>query len=239
MDKSTASNSGQNGSADAAKPNKISPQTLSETQFDNSVPADSTRKGCLCKSLTEQESLSFKPNVVSSGVEQQQEAAASSQDETQPDKESVLSTKASGSTIEKLSDENSTSMLAIVISAVMLMASDCPRIPDEYLEYTKNYLECFTDSDGQLPHNIKGILNYIQYLRENGMVRPIGEESQHDIPRGSVGIAEEEEEESKTGRSSHLPKQHKEKLRIHHITQAPERYYKRKVKKKQALQHRG
>lgn len=84
------------------------------------------------------------------------------------------------------------SMLAIAISCVMLMASEYPRIPDEYLEHTKNYLDCIKDETEGHPPNIQGILKHINYLRDNGLVRPIGEESVASIPRGSVGIVEAE-----------------------------------------------
>lgn len=96
--------------------------------------------------------------------------------------------------METASNENA-SMLAVAISTVMLMASEYPRIPDEYLEYTKNYLDCIKDQNQQNPPNIKGILKHINYLRDNGLVRPMGEESKEEIveeaDRGGVGIAEE------------------------------------------------
>lgn len=135
------------------------------------------------------------------------------------------------------SNEN-TSMLAIAISTVMLMASEYPRIPDEYLEYTKDYLDCIKDENEQNPPNVAGILKHINYLLDNGLVRPIGEESKEEIPepeapRGSVGIAEGEdggggaeeggEETEGAQRSPRVRghRRHQERLRSSHITPIP------------------
>lgn len=135
---------------------------------------------------------------------------------------------------------DNTSMLAIAISTVMLMASEYPRIPDEYLEYTKDYLDCIKDENEQNPPNVNGILKHINYLRDNGLVRPIGEESKEAIPeaeapRGSVGIAEGAEggeaAEEPTEGAQRSPRvrgyrRHQERLRSSHITPVPSASYR-------------
>ncbi|KAF2880038.1 hypothetical protein ILUMI_26159 [Ignelater luminosus] len=57
-------------------------------------------------------------------------------------------------------------VLAVTISCVMLMASDVPDIPEEYLKWAEDYLACIRDLKGNYPYNVKGILNYIRYLRD-------------------------------------------------------------------------
>lgn len=159
----------------------------SQTQLEPGAKPESTRReqGCPCQSVTEQESTFMKS--VAYGVDR----AASCQE---PPVESLFKKSNFSTAVDSAMDTSSAenaSMLAIAISTVMLMASEYPKIPDEYLEYTKNYLECIKDGSEQGPPNIQGILKHIKYLRESGLVRPMGEESKPNITTtGAEGIAE-------------------------------------------------
>lgn len=191
--------------------------SLSQSKFEENIKAESTiKKGCPCRSIMEQESAFMEsfaygiPDLSPSCQQQQQQG---------PPLESLYKksnfSTAANSAMDTSSNETS-SLLAVAISTVMLMASEYPRIPDEYLEYTKNYLDCIKDGNEQHPPNIEGILKHIKYLRENGLVRPIGEESKIDVveDRGAEGIeptAEEEnpEEPPAPGRSPRFNKNYR------------------------------
>lgn len=58
---------------------------------------------------------------------------------------------------------DSITMLSIVISTVLLMATDS-KIPCIHLDWTKKYLNCIKDEYGNHPPNVQGILNHIRLL---------------------------------------------------------------------------
>lgn len=170
-------------------------------EFGKNIQAESTRnKGCPCGSIMEKESTFM--GSVAYGIDQTSSCPAQA---------SLPYKKSNFTTMDSFTAENA-SMLAIAISTVMLMASEYPRIPDEYLEYTKNYLECITHGSESQPLNIHGILQHISYLRENGLVRPMGEESNSEL-RGGEKITENEEK-GKAERSPRYKKQESMKRNV-------------------------
>lgn len=58
-------------------------------------------------------------------------------------------------------------LLATTISCVMLLASGVNNMPEDYLIWTEQYLECIKNPDGRHPPNILGILNHIQLLKQS------------------------------------------------------------------------
>lgn len=178
------------------------------SQNEESVQMEGTSdKSCFCSSVTNQGS-SFVQSVGYAGVDQHVSCQSGPPVESLYKKSNFSTTV--DSTMDTSSAENA-SMLAIVISTVMLMASEYPRIPDEFLEYTKNYLECIKDGSEEGPPNIQGILKHIKYLRDNGLVRPMGEQSQQNVSAaGAEGVADSSETKTQKNPSY---KKHQDRFR--------------------------
>lgn len=51
-------------------------------------------------------------------------------------------------------------MLAVTVSCVMLMAADL-KVPEDYLVWSQNYLQCIKDDEGTNPPNVQGLLSEI------------------------------------------------------------------------------
>lgn len=71
---------------------------------------------------------------------------------------------------------DSVSMLSIVISTVLLMATDS-KIPCVHVDLTQKYLNCIRDEYGNHPPNVQGILNHIRYLMGEREEKPKSKKS--------------------------------------------------------------